>query len=268
MNFSELIKSIKQEYNNYKKDKTKLLNDTASDNERWIVDTCNKNGVCAVPGFISTETVSKLKQEVDRLMSEYSSKLWVDEKNSDHRAWGINLVSELIDKEFHKNESITRIISTLEGKKIVDSLTLAGKLTFVENNEGSGGGWHRDRADYRQTKAILYLTDVELNNGPFQYISGSHRSLSYLSDQVRYGFKTEQKRFSNAEIEKMVENSPEKLLTFTAKAGTVIFTNTRGIHRGVPITSDERYALTNYYWVDFPMHPGMKNMSLDINKKK
>ena len=53
-------------------------------------------------------------------------------------------------------------------------MTMANKVSYIKNNEGSGGGWHKD-AYYTQFKSILYLTDVNNENGPFELIRNSNK---------------------------------------------------------------------------------------------
>ena len=133
---------------------------------------------------------------------------------------------------------------------------MAAKLEAAEGNKGSGGGWHRDHPNVKQSKSIVYLTDVSLQNGPFQYIEGSHTSRAVYRDCYKYGYDQFQSRFTEQEVQYLLENEPERLKTFTAEAGTVILTDTRGIHRGKPIETGERYALTNYLWMhsNIPKH--------------
>ena len=47
------------------------------------------------------------------------------------------------------------------------------KVVFNKDNEtNSGGDWHRD-GDVSQMKAMIYLSDVTENKGPFTFIRDS-----------------------------------------------------------------------------------------------
>ena len=61
--------------------------------------------------------------------------------------------------------------------KYLNQQFLAGNIKYILNGKGSGNGWHRDELfyKYRYTKAMIYLNDVNLNNGPFQYLEKSHK---------------------------------------------------------------------------------------------
>jgi hypothetical protein len=61
-------------------------------------------------------------------------------------------------------------------------------------------------------------------------------------------------RFTVEEINELIKKDPERLLTFTAKAGTLLFVDTSLLHRGAPIKKGSRYALTNYYYPSYLMH--------------
>ena len=140
-------------------------------------------------------------------------------------------------------ESLTGALTEAERR------TTAARAILGEWLGGSGGGWHRDDADAKQTKAILYLSDVEMENGPFQFIEGSHKPWDIYRMAFKYNFSFGQNRFTDQELEKVIQDQPNRLKTFTGKAGTLILTDTRGLHRGMPIRKGERYALTNYNWV-------------------
>ena len=60
-------------------------------------------------------------------------------------------------------------------------MTKANKVKYNKNNLGSGGGWHRDDFNF-QFKAILYLNDVSMDNGPFQLIENSNGLINIIKD--------------------------------------------------------------------------------------
>ena len=120
-------------------------------------------------------------------------------------------------------------------------------MPAMAGNQGSGEGWHRD-AFLRQFKAILYLSDVAPENGPFQLIQGSHRRARVLRDMRAGRLKYTQYRLSDQEIERIIATEPQRKITYTARAGTLILVDTSALHRGQPIEAGIRYALTNYFF--------------------
>ena len=51
---------------------------------------------------------------------------------------------------------------------------MANKVIYKDYNLGSGQGWHKDNIA-RQLKFMIYLNDVDSENGPFQYLLKSQK---------------------------------------------------------------------------------------------
>ena len=113
-----------------------------------------------------------------------------------------------------------------------------GILKYKNGEECSGGGWHVDNHN-PQFKALLYLTDVNLNNGPFAIISPPITSKDY--EPVSQKKNT---RFPD----KIEEDYKDNIQYLTGNIGDVIVVNTQNIHRGTIIKNGERISLTNYYY--------------------
>src|SRR5947208_506487 len=60
---------------------------------------------------------------------------------------------------------------------------LAKVIDAIPENNGSGDGWHRDGHSF-QFKSILYLSDVNDTNGPFEFLPGSHKRWRAAFDTV------------------------------------------------------------------------------------
>ena len=105
-------------------------------------------------------------------------------------------------------------------------------------------------------KIIVYLSPVNDDSGPFEYIprpftSKIVRSLNYNYEHIQ-----------NETIQRIV--APLNYKTCTGTSGTVIFADTGSIfHRGqIPISSD-RFAIFFYYTSRRPKHPFYCEYSLD-----
>jgi hypothetical protein len=88
--------------------------------------------------------------------------------------------------------------------------------------------WHRDFNDRHLLKAFLYLSDVDEQSGPFEYVPGSQPGGRYAD--VHPWAPMAIGRISDKELAKYVR--AEDVRTFTAPRGTIIFCNTSGLHRG------------------------------------
>ena len=129
---------------------------------------------------------------------------------------------------------------------------MANRIVFTQNNLGSGGGWHRDDVEF-QFKAILYLVDVNENNGAFQLIKYSNKLKFIIRDCYKYKMKINETRLSEKKINEIINAEPERLKTITGNAGTLVLVDTSLIHRGRPLASGLRYALTNYYYPSYKL---------------
>jgi predicted 2-oxoglutarate/Fe(II)-dependent dioxygenase YbiX len=110
---------------------------------------------------------------------------------------------------------------------------------------------------------MLYLTDVDENNGPFEYITKTNKWYSLIDGVINNGLKDNQNRLNDSIINRFLKNKKYNKVSFKAKKGTLIIFNSFGIHRGTPLKEGVRYALTNYYFPDLYI-----NQNLDrLNKK-
>lgn len=90
--------------------------------------------------------------------------------------------------------------------------------------------WHRDYDDYRFCKMFLFLTDVDQDSGPHQFIPGSHRHDFF----ERYDYPPDMFFISSGrdpQVEKACARLPR--MEFVGPAGTCFLENTYGLHRGV-----------------------------------
>ncbi|MBK8567480.1 MAG: hypothetical protein IPN76_30200 [Saprospiraceae bacterium] len=183
------------------------------------------------------------------------------------RIYGADRVSSLIN-EFNKDEFLLKMAIAFNESKTTSYFTLAGRIKAKEGNLGSGQGWHRDTPNPYQFKALIYLTDVEMDNGPFEIIEGTQEPNSMFDGIWKANMMFQQHRMSEGEIENLLRYPKFKTKTFTAKAGTVILVSTFAIHRGMPINLGERYALTNYYFQDFTVNPIYIEKKFNLPPKK
>ncbi|MFL5950823.1 MAG: phytanoyl-CoA dioxygenase family protein [Gaiellaceae bacterium] len=87
--------------------------------------------------------------------------------------------------------------------------------------------WHRDFNDRHLLKAFLYLTDVEADAGPFEYVprSAPGGELDHLWPWRPLGDNYPPE-------DDLEEKVGDRSVSFVAPKGTLIFCNTSGFHRG------------------------------------
>lgn len=237
MKILNLLKLIASEFLN----KINFIIYSNENNE--IVNALKDKGYYVYNNFVSEEVCNQLIIETDLLIykNEFIS---VESNGSDFRIYGVDKISNKFNIDsMDKLNSDVHNLTHFFSKRLF--FILLGKINFQEGNKGSGTGWHRDSPFSHQFKTILYLNDVSEENGPFQFIKGSHKAMSLLRTSIKLNKSLSEDRFSNQEAMLSINNN-EELITFTAKAGTLILVDTRGLHRGKPLLDKNRYALTTY----------------------
>lgn len=237
-----------------------------SDMQPEILQQLKKNGVVTLRDFYSKEFCIDIINSINKYIESHANvanvvhekvkqvefkrgvpmedgtNYWIDSLESDRRI----LFSEKINKnikDFSCNEKFINQGKLLLENEIKLQFTMANKTVFLPNNLGSGGGWHRDNNYQHGYKALVYLSDVNDDNGPFEYIKQTFTLKNHVLD-FPYPDKYQ---FTEEEINKFIAKHSKLYIRITATAGTVVLFNTNGIHRGMPLKKGTRYALTNYY---------------------
>jgi len=103
--------------------------------------------------------------------------------------------------------------------------------------------WHRDFNDKHLLKVFLYLVDVDEEMGPFQYVAGSQPDGPYADV---WGWKPLGQNYpTEDELEARIP--ADAVRTFTGPAGSFLFCNTAGFHRGGFSTTKPRVLATATY---------------------
>lgn len=239
-----------------------------------LLATLRRDGVAIIENYWSAEKCTTARNEIDRLISAYPEHVHLCSGGADRRMFGVEMVSDFL-LQFHEDDFLRSIGEILGVGKLYNFATLGARIDATEANNGSGGGWHRDAFGF-QYKAIIYLGDVSIQNGPFEYLLGSHLLWRAVRDTALGRLPPPpQSRVDNAALEPLLAKGIFKSRRFTARAGTVILANTSGLHRGMPLREERRYALTNYYYNHFqvgasmiekfkPMMPGTIDRLLSV----
>ncbi len=121
--------------------------------------------------------------------------------------------------------------------KIIDvSAWWSRPLKEGEQPDGAQS-WHRDVDDWRACKLFVYLTDVGPDDGPHQFVPGSHR-FSYFTERDM----APERYFYNGGREPGVAEVVDCLprVEITGPAGTMFIANTYCLHRGKVPTRNPR----------------------------
>jgi hypothetical protein len=89
--------------------------------------------------------------------------------------------------------------------------------------------WHRDREDFLILKIFVYLSDIDDGAGPFTYVPGSHNKGS-LRREPEFFVEGNVRRTTDEQMARVAP--PASWVSGVGRAGTVVFADTRGYHKG------------------------------------
>tara|TARA_A100001035_G_C27670887_1_gene448292 strand:+ start:226 stop:858 length:633 start_codon:yes stop_codon:yes gene_type:complete len=200
-----------------------------------IVSNIKKNGYFIIKNYYSIEQCNNILNDIKNISQNsinYGQGKDIRITNFEKYSTGA--------KNFLNDTFLLQIGNNVLERKVdkVRKRCQLGILKYNQGNESSGGGWHVDNHK-PQFKALLYLTNVNLNNGPFAIISPPITSKDYNPIS-----KEKNTRFSD----KIEEDYKDNIQYLTGNMGDVILVNTQNIHRGTIIKEGKRISLTNYYY--------------------
>ena len=174
-------------------------------------------------------------------------------------------VEKPLSNQYDQANYLKSIGEEYSNNKLKNLMTMANKTIFRKKNKGSGNGWHRDSINI-QYKSILYLNDVNADNGAFQIIENSKSKNEILKFLILNNLDPSKTSFSENLIKKNLKDKKLKLKTLIGKKGTLILVDTSCIHRGSPLKTGIRYAITNYYYPKNLINKYDKQFSKRIKK--
>jgi hypothetical protein len=112
--------------------------------------------------------------------------------------------------------------------------------------------WHRDLNSIHLLKAFIFLTDCGPENGPHEYIIGSHKRYDVLNGK-RY--------FAENEVDSLYPDGSEMRKKSIVPAGTLVIEDTRGVHRAMLPTAGYRDL---GFMVFMPLRPFYPNKNYEF----
>lgn len=111
--------------------------------------------------------------------------------------------------------------------------------------------FHRDPEDVNLLKLFVPLKEINFDNGPFQYISKTHKN--FLEQEFNKNIGLRDAIPSRLKLEKEIENNDSfEIVTFTGKPTSFCLVDTNGLHRGKLLKKGSRYLINIVYTSSLP----------------
>lgn len=219
-----------------------------------VLESLNKVGICVIQDYFSPEFCDQAVKDIEDGLIKFKDKVQSSEKEGTSGDFRLFKMENQYDtaKQFANDSLLLEIGSEYFGYPIVSHFVLGGKVKYNPNQTtNSGGGWHRDNR-MKQIKTLVYLSDVEEENGPYLFLPASNQFDLNTRDGI--GKAT---RYEDNIVEQFCKDNDLEPFKVIGKKGTVIFTDTSYIHRGANINGGTRYTYTNYYFENHPQRLAM-----------
>ena len=159
--------------------------------------------------------------------------------------------------DFYLNDEVLFLVSSYLGYvPQLNYVTIEKTIPIERDTESAHSqNWHRDPEEKKTIKVFIYVNDVNSDNGPFVYVKQSQPS----SNSAISNFAPQKLPFGSYPDEKLLSSkvTEKDTITATGKAGTVIFCDTAGLHRGGLSFLGERIMATGFYpskkWLEAPL---------------
>tara|TARA_Y100000389_G_scaffold77600_2_gene74389 strand:- start:5932 stop:7203 length:1272 start_codon:yes stop_codon:yes gene_type:complete len=204
-------------------------------------------GICILLDYYRADELNILEDEYDNVFTNHKEKIEKSAKeecSNDERIFHVEKYSDKIKTLFNSNSLFEECAKSYN--KRLKKKTLINKVEFKEGViTNSGAGWHRDNHNC-QFKALMYLTDVNENNGNFQFITNSSKKYIGNPKPRTQNYNT---RFADETVTDLLnKNESLNIHNIIGKRGTIVLVDTTYIHRGNIIKEGMRKAITQYFF--------------------
>ena len=201
-----------------------------------------KDGFWVAPGVIDENLLNVFENAaLEKICQIKNITFGINELESKSAEWNQDMIN--LDPQWVIDQPLTLALCSSPDVNYIASKYLQSETVLnypecwfsfpvKEVDKGSAKNWHWDCDGIKWLKVFVYLNDVNLTNGPHAFVTGSHKY-----------WKVNNKSSRVTELQILDAYGEKAINTFTAPRGTVIFEDTRGFHRGTPLTSGHRLVL-------------------------
>jgi len=223
-----------------------------------ITSQLDENGFHTIENFLPKEDVEKIKTE----LVPHLDNVVTGENIDQYKCWRFEDygVYRLLEAENYSETSKlffdNKLISDVAKSYVDDSATPYQKMSEIRPSVGAtsiADQMHFDDWQIR-FKAFLYLTDVDDDSAPLVYVPKSHLIMTGIRKKKEFEYFYDGKKgtygyFTDDEIKEIKDRYGLERVVVKAKAGTLIFVDTRGLHSGTPLRNQDfkRITLSSYF---------------------
>ena len=239
----------------FKKDRERNLNEM----QKRILRDLRKDGIAFahITDILPQDEWEALRSYLFRRVNDPATQARIEEQRGaqfkqEEKYFNIDLVEnrvlDLAHPMYHwaLNEKILQIANEYMGmwSKFRGVRMWASLPVPASAPETASQRWHRDLDDRQLMKTFVYFDDVDETAGPFHYIRESHGGGGKWNSVFPTPFPLGSYPPPGA-VEKVI---PKEYITkAVGKAGTLIFCDTSGLHKGGYCTEKNRYMLFCLY---------------------
>jgi hypothetical protein len=244
---------------------TGALGPVSESNIQQITRTVSTDGIATLPIRLNDKNVSTILGTLEGLNFESriskQVKSGIDGNSNLEGAWWLSDTSsfagiqEVQDLAFEP--TILQIVQGVLGTMPIHvqsnawwTFPLAGVPgDTLERAQKRDAQWfHQDMEFIDFVKVFVYLSDVDMSNGPHVYVRGSADDYEERLPGIQVS-----RRVSDEEISSAF--GPDRIASNTGPAGTILIANTRGYHKGAPVISGHRLLLQFEYTCSMYFNP-------------
>jgi len=223
---------------------------------REIVETLDREGFCVLPGYLDRDLcktiIAEYEPHLQRVIDgTFDGNCNANPEYGPYRISDADRYSETAKKHFFSDPMLLSVArafvspTAFSYRREVDFKIHAG--LFSQSDIAHFDDWRH------RFKAFLYLTDVTERNGPFVYYARSHHQRAWKDRyNVEYEVDGPDGRYGHffpQEMRALVARHGFDEKVCTGPAGTLIFADFRGIHRGSVVVEGKRMLLNNTFGI-------------------
>jgi Phytanoyl-CoA dioxygenase (PhyH) len=230
--------------------------------EKAIVTACQQEGVCMTTltalNISATAEMLKVADQLLAVMEDKAAHANQEQGTAEHPALPqIFTVADLPEFiAWAHDPKIMRIVENYVGLPVKFQGAHL-RRDFANEKPVTTELWHRDDEDRRIIKVFIYLTDVGVENGPFEYVP-RHRVARLKTRRILSKITASRQKMGRVGIDdaEMATLMPQsKWQACPCPPGTVVFADTRAVFHHGKSRRLSRSAIFLVYTAANPLHP-------------